>query len=282
MHFDVGGRMLGGGVESGRRTIREAEPGRVPPRRTHAPSDPVPLMAVPSVPEDLRSLVERSSNVMISDSTVDTLLRLLTSAAERIVPAAAGAGLTVAGGDIAAVSVASTHPQVELLDSYQYTFDEGPCLTSWRERLVVRVDDVASEGRWPRWAAEAARTPIHCSLSAPLVVGNAVLGAVKVYAEGPRSFTEDDEATLRLVAAQAAILVAQAQAYRRAGQVSESLHAMLRERDELNRACGVVMQRENVSADAAFAYLVSMASRDGRSVHETAARLVRRASTGPR
>jgi GAF domain-containing protein len=241
-------------------------------------------MAAEPVPDELRSVVERSSGRMTSDTTADTLLRLLTSVAQRIVPAAAGAGLVVAGPGPGAVSVslAPTHGQVELLDSFQYALDEGPCLTSWRNRIVTRVDDVTTEERWPRWCAQAARTPIHCSLSAPLVVGDVALGAVKIYAEGPRAFDEHDEVTLQLVAAQAAILVAQAQAYRSAGELSEALQSTLRQRDDLNRACGMVMQRENVSVEAAMSYLMSVASRDGRSVHDVAARLVRRAGPGSR
>jgi hypothetical protein len=106
-------------------------------------------MAAEPVPDELRSVVERSSGRMTSDTTADTLLRLLTSVAQRIVPAAAGAGLTVAGPGAAAVSLVPTHGQVELLDSFQYALDEGPCLTAWRNRIVTRVDDVTTEQRWP-------------------------------------------------------------------------------------------------------------------------------------
>jgi GAF domain-containing protein len=233
-------------------------------------------MAAEPVPDELRNVVERSSGRMTSDTTADTLLRLLTSVAQRIVPAAAGAGLTVAGPGAAAVSLVPTHGQVELLDSFQYALDEGPCLTAWRNRIVTRVDDVTTEQRWPRWCAQAARTPIHCSLSAPLVVGDVAVGAVKIYGEGPRAFGEEDELTIQLVAAQAAILVSQGRAYRRAGELSEALQSTLRQRDDLNRACGMVMQRENVSVEAAMTYLMSMASRDGRSVHDIAARMIRR------
>jgi len=234
-------------------------------------------MTSPAVPEELRALVEGSSGRTMTDATVDTLLRLLTTAAQRVVATASGAGLSIMGPGSRMVSVAATDGEVEALDALQYELDEGPCLAAARDRLVVRIDDVATERRWPEWCAAAARLDLGCSLSAPLVVGDTVLGAVKVYAHRAGSFDEDDEATLRVFAAQAAILVAQGQAYARAGELGQHLGAMLRQRDDVNRACGVLMEREGVPAEAAYTYLMSLAERDGSTVHETAADLVRRA-----
>jgi GAF domain-containing protein len=234
-------------------------------------------MTSPAVPEELRALVEGSSGSSMSDTTVDTLLRLMTTAAQRVVPTASGAGLSVMARDSGMISVAATDGEVEALDALQYQLGEGPCLTATRDRVVVRIDDVRTERRWPAWCAAAVQLHLACSLSAPLVVGDTVLGAVKVYAHRAASFREDDEATLRVFAAQAAILVAQGQAYERAGELGQQLGAMLRQRDEVNRACGVLMERERVPAEAAYTYLMSLAERDGRTVHETAANLVRRA-----
>jgi GAF domain-containing protein len=239
-------------------------------------------MTLPAVPDELRPMMARASGQHLPDQTVDTLLRLLTAAAERMVASTTGAGLTVAGAGAEIVSVAATDPSVERVDALQYELDDGPCLTAWRKRVLVRVDDVAAETRWPRWTAAASRTPVAACLSAPLVMGDSALGAVKVYAGLPDSFTAGDEATLRLFAAQAAIMLSQAEAYRRAGELSENLAVTLRQRDDINRACGVLMEREGVSAESALTFLMSMAERDARSVHETAARLLRRSSTRSR
>ncbi|WP_197030141.1 GAF and ANTAR domain-containing protein [Cellulomonas sp. URHE0023] len=218
----------------------------------------------------------------MSDATVDTLLRLLTTAAQRVVPTASGAGLSVMGPGSRMISVAATDGEVEALDALQYELDEGPCLTATRDRVVVRIDDVTTERRWPAWCPAAAQLDLGCSLSAPLVVGDTVLGAVKVYAHTAGSFDEDDEATLRVFAAQAAVLVAHGQAYARAADLGQQLGAMLRQRDDVNRACGVVMERQGVSSETAYTYLMSLSERDGRTVHETAAQLVRRAGRARR
>lgn len=229
--------------------------------------------------EALSAVAARTSGTMLSDANIGTLLRLLTSAAERIVAGASGAGITVARAGTDVATVAATDPVVQRVDALQYELGEGPCMSAWRDRTVVRVGDVASDPRWPRWAAAAALTDVASCLSAPLVLGDATLGAVKVYATSPERFTTDDEATLRLFAAQAAILLAASDAYQRAGELGDSLRELLRQRDDISRASGVVMQREQTSAGSAFTYLMSMAERDECSVHEAATRMLRR--TGP-
>jgi GAF domain-containing protein len=239
-------------------------------------------MTLPPLPGELGTVLARTSGRLMADQTVDTLLSLLTSAVARMVVSASGAGLTVPGPTTEIVSIASTDPIVEQVDALQYELGEGPCLTAWRNGTLVQVADVATETRWPRWAEAAARTSVACCLSAPLVVGSSSMGAVKVYAERPGSFGEQDEATLRLFAAQAAILLSQAETYRRAGELSHNLAEQLRQRDDVNRACGMLMQREQVAAESALTFLMSMAERDGRSVHETASRLLRRTGQRPR
>jgi putative methionine-R-sulfoxide reductase with GAF domain len=72
----------------------------------------------------------------------------------------------------------------------QYELDEGPCLTAWRQREVVRVDDVTKETRWPAWTAAVTAFGIglQSTLSVPLVVQDESLGAMKVYARDPYAF----------------------------------------------------------------------------------------------
>src|SRR4029079_12360774 len=110
--------------------------------------------------------------------------------------------------------------------------------------------------------------------SAPMVAGDAALGAIKLYARRPGAFSEEDEATLSLFAAQSGVLVSTARSYRDAGLVSEQLQARLRERDAVSRACGVLRGRDGVSEPVAFAQLMGLAQRERRSVHAAAEALL--------
>jgi len=223
---------------------------------------------------DLTDLVARTSGRMLTDQTVDAVLHLLTSTVADVYPAVAGAGLTVVDGDTDRVTVAGTDALVRTADAQQYALGEGPCLTAWAERAVVRVDDLADETRWPRWARAARDLGLASALSAPLLVGDEALGALKLYARSPHTFTSRHEDSVRLFAAQAAVLLGAAQAHRRAGHLDAELHEALHRREVISQATGIVMGRDLVPATAAFMHLVARSRRERRPVHEVAERLV--------
>ncbi|WP_244298492.1 SDR family oxidoreductase [Micromonospora cremea] len=53
-----------------------------------------------------------------------------------------------------------------------------------------RVEDVATERRWPAWAASARATGAASSLSVALPIQEAVVGALNIYGRAPRALTE--------------------------------------------------------------------------------------------
>ncbi len=204
---------------------------------------------------------------------MQTLLQLVTATAVQAVPAAQGAGVTLVDEQGHRSSSAGTDEQVLRWDRLQYELDEGPCLTAHEQRRAVLVADVATDDRWPRWGA-AVHGAVGSTLSVPLVAGDRGLGAIKLYGREPEAFGDRDVDTLRLFAGQAALLVQHREDRHQAGRLSDDLQTLLRRRDTLARACGVLMGRERLSADAAFTYLVSLAEQQRRPVHEVAARLL--------
>lgn len=226
------------------------------------------------VDDELGHVMARTTGLLLSDQTADSVLRLLTSTAMHVIPAAYGAGITLMGSDGARQTAAGTDPVVLEADALQYELDEGPCLDAWAQRRAIRVNDLSVESRWPRWAPAAVEFGMRSLLSAAMVVGETSVGALKLYGTEAGSFTEHDQATATLFAAQAAILVNSAQTYDRAGQLSENLQAVLSERDTINRATGLIMCRENVSEDQAFTYLMSRAQGESGGVYRAASQLL--------
>src|SRR3954454_20880036 len=127
------------------------------------------------------------SGLLLSHETVTTALGLVTSLALETVPGSVGAGITLVD-ESGRRSSAATDDRVERADALQYEHDEGPCLAATAIRQVVRVDDVAEDRRWPRWAAAVQPLGLRAALSAPLVAGDRGLGAMKVYSDRPRAF----------------------------------------------------------------------------------------------
>lgn len=236
------------------------------------------------VDAELGGALAQMSGVLLSAETVDTALRLVTSLARATLPATAGAGLTVVD-ERGRWSRAASDAVVEQADSLQYVLDEGPCLTARAERRTIRIDDVATESRWPRWTAAVAPLGVRSMLSAPMTAGGGAVGAIKVYSNAPSAYDARAEQVLGLFAEQAAILVANVLTHDVSRRLNESLVEALRNRDVIGQAKGVLMAQGAADADEAFAMLVGASQRSHQKLSEVARQLVAsvaaRSRTGP-
>jgi GAF domain-containing protein len=212
--------------------------------------------------------------LLLSADTVTAAVETLTSLAAEAVPGATGAGVSLMDARGTRVSTGATSHVVVTADDAQYRLDEGPCLTAWTERRVVRIDDLGADQRWPRWADAVRPLPLRSVVSAPLVAPQRVLGAVKVYSEAPGAFGERAERLLSGFADAAAVLLANVVSVDNERRLSAGLQQAVRDRDRLQLAKGVVMQRDGVSEQAAFQWLVTEARASRRSLQNLAASIV--------
>jgi GAF domain-containing protein len=222
---------------------------------------------------DLASALSQMAGLVLSRETVDTALELVTSLAATTTPGTLGAAVTVVD-EHGKRSKAASNAATERADALQYEFDEGPCLTAWRTQEVVRIDDTTTDGRWPRWNEAASQLGVRSVLSTPLLMREESIGAMKVYCERPHNYGPHDEHVMRLLAAQAAILLANSQSLQEARRPSRQLTEALASRDAVAQATGVLMARGAASAQDAFATLAAAARRTGAPVLEVARALV--------
>jgi GAF domain-containing protein len=213
------------------------------------------------------------AGLVLSRETVDTALELVTSLAAATTADTLGAAVTVVD-EHGKRSKAASNAVADQADALQYDFDEGPCLTAWRSQQVVRIDDTATDARWPRWNEAASGLGVRSVLSAPLQLGEESIGAMKVYCERPHNYGPHDEHVMRLLAAQAAILLANSQSLREARRLSRQLTQALAGRDAIAQATGVLLARGATSPQDAFASLAAAARRTDRPVHDVARALV--------
>ena len=241
----------------------------------HAGSDRPPHHRAPDLPlaDELSAVSARVSGLLLSEETVAAALDLIGSMALDTVPGAVGAGVSIVD-ERGRRSSGSTDTRVERADALQYELDEGPCLAATAGRQLVRCDDLATDRRWPRWAAAVASLGLRAAMSAPMVAGDTSLGALKVYAEQPGSFDVHTERRLTIASAQAAILVANVQIRERARELSEGLRQAVRSRDLVSTAKGVVMARHGVPEDVAFGILVSRSGEEGGTLADVARSVV--------
>src|SRR3954463_7205863 len=229
--------------------------------------------ATTALPAELSSALTQMAGLVLSRETVDTALALVTTLAEATIAGTTGAGVTIVD-EYGKRSKAASNELVEQADALQYEFDEGPCLTAWRTRQLVRIDDTATDTRWSRWNSAAARLGLRAVLSVGLVVHDESIGAIKVYSDQPANYGEHDERVMSLFAEQAAILLANTQSLQQARRLSRQLTDALRGRDAIARATGVLLARGAADPDAAFIALTDAARRSGQTVQQLARELL--------
>lgn len=203
---------------------------------------------------DLTEVMTRLAGLLFSEESLQSALDLTTGLSCEVLPQTAGAGVTLVR-DGNQYTAAFTDELVERADALQYELNEGPCLTAWRDNVIVLVDDMAREVRWPRWTPLGASMGLGSSLSAPLRVRGAATGAIKVYSKQPDSYDDSDEPILQMLADQAAIVLANVKGYVEAQELSDQLKEALRSRDIIGQAKGILMAEEGIDDEAAFAML---------------------------
>src|SRR5215207_4665777 len=168
-----------------------------------------------------RSLAELSTFLVSDHSIADTLTRVTVLAVEAL-PPAMFAGMTMMVDD-RVTTQAFTDPTSPEIDQAQYESGHGPCLDAFRNGSTIIVESLAHDDRWPEFAAAAIAHGVRSTLSLPLLAGQTSVGALNFYAAADRAFGEPETQVGGLFAAQATVVLVNAQAYWGARLQSEHL-----------------------------------------------------------
>jgi GAF domain-containing protein len=177
------------------------------------------------------------------------LVSAVCAEAVRLIDPARHAGVILAIGRRHLEVVAATSPVPQQLDELQQREGAGPCLDAARAQAVVRIEDVATDARWPPFAEQATAAGVRSMLCLPLHVDTSVFGTLSVYADTPRAFKDVTESVARVLAVLAAITLSESRG-------RANLERALESRDLIGQAKGIIMQARRITAEEAFALLV--------------------------
>jgi GAF domain-containing protein len=230
--------------------------------------------------DELAELAVRMSPMLLTVEQVTSAVEVLTALARDTIPGATGAGISLMDDQGHRTSQGATSELVLEADDLQYRLEEGPCLSAWGSRAPVRIDDIDNDPRWPRWSRAVAPLRLLSALSTPLIAGDRVLGAVKVYSEQRSAFDDRAEQLLAGFQSTSALLLANVAPQTGSHPLSDDLRHALRARDAVQIAKGIVMQRDGLSEEAAFRALIAEggAKRQLREVAERAIQSVARSA----
>ncbi|ORL29569.1 antitermination regulator [Prescottella equi] len=220
-----------------------------------------------NVERHVRVAIEAMARDMRDEhASLDGTLEVITRAAVELVPGAEHADITLAvrGGRLE--SRAGTSELPSRIDDLQQLVDDGPCLQAIWEHETVRVDDMAHEDRWPRFAPRAADAGIGSMLAFQLYTTESNLGALNLLSASPHAFDSTSVSVGGSLATHAAIAVIAAQ---REEQFGEALQS----RDTIGQAKGMLMERFSVDADHAFGLLRKLSQERNVPIYDIARKL---------
>ena len=218
--------------------------------------------------------------VLSDDANLRDALRRVAVTGCGLVTHCSGASVTLIERGRPA-TVGSTNAMANALDAAQYSAREGPCLSAAEQRRVVRIDDVEHDERWPNFRRPPGRTgwPVHCRCHSSLS-GDTMFGGLNLYGEAVDGFTDHDEQLCQAFAVQASIVVANAQAYWAAFELSGNLTKAMQTRAVIEQAKGALMSTHRVDADAAFDMLRQRSQHSNRKLRDVAADVLSESTEG--
>ena len=166
------------------------------------------------------------------------------------------------------------------IDAAQYETGVGPCLDAFRHQQVYRVDDMRADRVSPAFSRSAASHGIASSMSLPLVVHHEGIGALNLYSHVTKAYSDSDVEVGLQLAAHAAIVLANSQAYEDAQQLGFDMAKAMKSRASIEQAKGMLMSAQHCSADDAFQMLVRASQRENRKLREIADDIVARTVDG--
>ena len=217
------------------------------------------------------------SRFFVGDGTLQETLDRVSQLTTEAVPPADMVALTMVVEGRARTAVCTDALAAEV-DSVQYETGDGPCLEAFERRQVFSIETTVEPGRWPAFRKAAASHGILSTLSLPMVVNQQSVGAMNLYARRERAFSAEHREVAELFAAQAAIALANAQAYWDARELSAGLAEAMKSRAVIEQAKGVLMAAQRCSEDEAFAFLVNASQRENVKLRDIATRIMDNAS----
>lgn len=141
------------------------------------------------------------------------------------------------------------------LERLQTQAGQGPCIETLAGLAWVYVPDLLDDQRWPMFSPAAARLGMRSALAYRLSVDGETLGALQLFAHLPGAFNANERAQGLIYATYAGLALALSRDREGEQARIDNLNSALASRDIIGQAQGILMERERITADQAFALL---------------------------
>ena len=227
-------------------------------------------MQTVAVQDMLRAL----GQVSLVDRPLDDVLTDIVRIASTGIPGTESTSITLIRGD-EAFTAAHAGEMALAADELQYERGHGPCMDAGRGNVVLRIDDMTTETRWPDYCARVVDIGVRSSLSVPLPYQGTSIGALNNYSSGAGAFGSEEAMTAAVeVAEVVAVAVANAEAHARAVDQAHNMRRAMESRATIEQAKGVLMAQRGIDAQQAFDLLREASQRYNRKLRDIAAGII--------
>lgn len=186
----------------------------------------------------------------------------------------AGAGLVLAEEARLRTAVGVPGSLTEL-EEVQTTHRQGPCVEAFESGTVVALADLGErEEQWPEYCTAARGLGLTAVAGIPLALAGETVGAVDLYARGPRAWPPEDLEVAGVLADMMTAYLVNASTLRQHEQLADQLQQALDSRTVIEQAKGIVASRCHVPVDAAFDRIRAHARRQHVTVRAVAEAVV--------
>jgi GAF domain-containing protein len=215
------------------------------------------------------------SRLVLVDRSLTEVLTDVTRLAAQGIPGAEATSITLIRND-RPFTVAHYGEMSLAADELQYEHGVGPCMDAGRAGVLLRVDDMHTEQRWPGYVAHLVETTeVRSSLSIPLPYQGSSIGALNNYSRKPSAFASPGSLSAGLeVAEVVAVAVANADAHAQLGEQARNMGLAMQSRAVIEQAKGVLMAQRHVDAEQAFEILRDASQRYNRKLRDIATAIV--------
>ena len=222
----------------------------------------------------MEELLRALSRVVLAGRTLEEVLTEVTEIAARGIPGADSTSITLIRAD-RGFTAAHSGDMSLAADELQYEHGYGPCLDAGRGNVVLRVDDMRTEDRWPDYAKRVLETGVRSSLSIPLPYQGTSIGALNNYSSEPDAFSGPESlAAGQQVAEAIAVAIVNADAHARLTEQARNMRLAMDSRAVIEQAKGVLMAQRHVDAEQAFDILREASQRYNRKLRDIAVGIV--------
>ncbi|WP_214402777.1 GAF and ANTAR domain-containing protein [Pseudonocardia lacus] len=229
------------------------------------PGGPAPIEAGQAVAE--------LQQLLLATENITGFLEQVAALAVKMLPGDVSCGITLRR-DRGTTTVASSDSRASQVDEVQYGHGDGPCLRSLVTGQVVVVEDLVDDDRWGGYRVPALGHGVRSSLSLPLHAGDAVIGALNLYAAQPRAFGPAEQLVAQRFAGEASRALELAVRMAERSEMSAHLQAALASRAVIDQALGVIMGQNRCTAHEAFELLRGISQNRNVKLRDIATEIV--------